>query len=492
MYGFREALNLTIPAQSPEAESGFCAMSEKETVLGNITFKHKTGYMLGDLANGLTFGMSAGFLLAFYTDALGITAAAAGTLFLAARIWDAVNDPMMGAITDKIFQKRARKHAGKKVDKFRPFLLMGSWPVVAAAILMFVAPGGLSTGQKLAWAYATYILWGMTYTFVNIPYGSLAAVMTQDPVERSSLAVARGLGGMVGNILPRLVVPLMLVRFADSQAAGYLTAMAVMGAVTILSYLFSYRMTEENVKQEIVSHGEEIKLRDSFRVLVKNRPFIAACIGSIAMLLGLMINGAMSIYYFRENLDALKLMGITGVNMIIPVLLLAPVMPKLVKRFGTKNTVAGSSLIAAVIFLTAMVLPDNVYLYLVLSFFGMIFVTIPNMLIWGMVSDCIDYNQYLCGHRQEGVIYGSYSFVRKLGQAFAGFVAGMGLSLVGYVPNAAQQTPGVLFGIKFLTIGMTGIGMFVAWLSFQFIWNLTPAKQKEVVAHINAVPEAAV
>ena len=462
-----------------------------------ISFGNKAGYMFGDLANGLTFGMSAGFLLAFYTDALGITAVAAGTLFLVARIWDAINDPMMGAITDKIFQKRAKKYhgtkKGKKVDKFRPFLLMGSWPVVLAAILMFFAPEGFSMGQKLIWAYATYILWGMTYTFVNIPYGSLAAVMTQDPVERSSLAVARGLGGMFGNILPRVLVPLFLVQFADKQATGYLLAMVVMGIAAVISYIFSYRMTEENVKQDInAAEAGEIKFKDSFKVLIKNRPFIAVCIASIAMLLGLMINGAMSVYYFRENLDALGLMALTGVTMIVPMLIIAPLMSKIVKKFGTKKTVAWSSLISASVYSIAFIMPDNVYIYLGLTLIAGIFMGIPNMLIWGMVSDCIDYNQYLCGHRQEGVIYGSYSFVRKLGQALAGFIAGLGLSIVGYVANAAQQSSSVLMGIKFLTIGMPAIGMFVAWMSFQFIWNLTTEKQKEVVLHINAEPDTAI
>jgi GPH family glycoside/pentoside/hexuronide:cation symporter len=136
---------------------------------------NKVGYGVGDLANGLTFGMSATFLLAFYTDVLGITAAAAGTLFLVARIWDAVNDPMMGTLADRMFARRRAKNAasGKKLDKFRPFLLKGSWPVAVAAVLMFIAPSGLSMTGKLIWAYATYITWGMAYTFINIPYGSL-------------------------------------------------------------------------------------------------------------------------------------------------------------------------------------------------------------------------------------------------------------------------------------------------------------------------------
>lgn len=440
---------------------------------------------MGDVANGLTFGMSAGFLLAFYTDALGISAAAAGTLFLVARIWDAINDPMMGAVTDKLFRKRVLKNKDKKVDKFKPFLLKGSWPVILAAILMFFAPDGLSGTQKMVWAYATYIAWGMAYTFVNIPYGSLAAVMTQDPVERSSLAVARGIGGMIGNLLPRVIVPLILVSFTGDDAKGYFVAMIVLGIISLISYLITYATVEENVVHQVNEANTKVNFKDSFKVLVKNRPFIAVSIASIAMLFGMMVNQAMSLYYFRDNLQALELMPLTGITMILPMLLLAPIMSKLVKKFGTKKTVAVSSLISAIIYAILLMLPDNAYLFIGVSLVAGIFMSIPNMLVWGMVSDCIDYNQYLCGERQEGVIYGSYSFVRKMGQALAGFLAGLGLSVVAYNPDLITQTQATLFGIKFLTVGLSAIGMLVAFLAYQFIWNLTPEKQAEVVNTIN-------
>lgn len=281
-----------------------------------ITFKNKFGYMMGDVANGLTFGMSSGFLLAFYTDALGITAAAAGTLFLVARIWDAINDPMMGALTDKIFKKRMIKNKGKKVDKFRPFLLNGSWPVVVAAILMFFAPSALSGTQKLIWAYATYIVWGMAYTFVNIPYGSLAAVMTQDPVERSGLAVSRGVGGMIGNIAPRVIVPLILVKFSGNLAKGYLISMIIFGIIAAISYIITYLTVEENVEHKVSEsqQNEEVNFKDSFSVLVKNRPFVAISVASIAMLFGMLVNQAMSFYYFKDNLQALGLLAMTGLT----------------------------------------------------------------------------------------------------------------------------------------------------------------------------------
>lgn len=450
-----------------------------------LTFKNKLGYMFGDVANGLTFGMSAGFLLSFYVDVLGITGAAAATLFLVARIWDAINDPMMGGLTDKMFKRRIAKHIGQKVDKFRPYLLMGSWPVVIMAVLMFFNPSSLVGGQKLIWAYITYIGWGMAYTFVNIPYGSVAAVMTQDAGERASLSVSRGIGGMFGNILPRVIVPIFLTTFATDQQKGYLFAMAVMGVIAFISYILCYKNVEEHVETKEDTDETNVSLLSSFNVLKNNRPFIAVSIASIAMLTGLMTNGALSVFYFRENLNALEAMGLTAVIQIVPMLFLAPLLSKVVAKFGTKKVVAYTSAISAAFFGLLVLLPDNLYIYLAVTFVGMLAMTVPNMLVWGMVSDTIDYNQYLSGQRSEGVIYGSYSFVRKMGQAFAGFISGMGITIVGYVQGLESQSTSTLLGIKFLNIGFPAIGMLIAFVAFQFVWNLTPELKEKVTEAIN-------
>ncbi|MGL1891258.1 MAG: glycoside-pentoside-hexuronide (GPH):cation symporter [Spirochaetaceae bacterium] len=452
-----------------------------------LSLKNYLGYGLGDLANGLTFGMSATFLLAFYTDVLGITAAAAGTLFLVARIWDAINDPIMGGLADKMFSKKMRRaHGeGKKIEKFRPFILKGSWPVIIAAVIMFIAPKGMEGSQKLIWAYATYILWGMAYTFINIPYGGLAAVMTQDPTERSKLSVARGLGGLFGAIVPRIIVPIFLVQNAGNEAKGYLMVMIVFGVVSFISYLVNYLNVEENVVTK-ESEVKAFKFSDSYNVLVKNRPFLAISVASIAMLTGMLIQGSMSIYFFKENLNALELMSLTGLTAIVPMLLVSGIIPKLVRKYGIKKTCWFSSLLSAITLGTLFFLPSNPWIYLSVTLIGGIFMMIPNMTVWGMVSDCIDYNQYLTGSRQEGSIYGLYSFVRKIGQALAGFFAGIGLSIVGYVATVDTQSASTLLGIKFLTVGVPAIGMFIAFLAYYYIWNLTPEKQKEVTAKINA------
>jgi len=315
---------------------------------------------------------------------------------------------------------------------------------------MFYAPKEFSVTQNLIWAYITYTIYGTAYAFINIPYGSLSSVMTQDPIERSGLSVARGVGAMIANVLPRILVPLVLVQFAEDLAKGYLIAMILFGIIAFVSYIICYFTVEENVEQKIqeTKEDEKVSLKSSFRQLAKNKPFIALSIASLGMMFGMLVNQAMSVYYFGENLNALGLLSITGITSLIPTIILAPISTKIVSKYGVKKTVSVSSLVSA--------------------------------LVWGMVSDCIDYNSYIGGVRQEGIIYGSYSFVRKLGQAIAGFASGIGLTIIGYNASVAVQSTVTLFGIKLLTIGLPAIGMGIAFLAFQFMWNITPEIQKEM------------
>ncbi len=447
-----------------------------ERVLGK---KNYAGYALGDLANGLSFGMSSTFLLLFYTDVLGIAAAAAGTLFFIARMIDAFTDPLIGAMTDKLFQYRISQAAGRRIQKFKPFILYGSGPVVLVSVALFIVPENLSTDQKLVWAYATYITWGMAYTLINIPYGSLAAVMTQHPVERVSLSAARSLGGALGAVIDRIAVPVILTAYVDDQGQGFLVAMSLLGALAFVSYLICYFTVEENIQTAWESPAQA-SFSQPFFALWRHRPFLAVSIASLAILGGFGTSGAMTVYFFQENLGALDLMSWTGLTVIGPILLCAPLIPKLVRRFGLRTTVSYSSLLGAAAFTVLFLLPTDPVIFLVGTFFCTIFLIIPMMSLWGMVSDSIDYNQYLSGVRQEGVIYGSYSFVRKTAQALAGVIAGWGLAFAGYVAGLDQQSDTTLMGIKFLTLGAPAISLLIAAFSFLWIWDLTPEKQAKI------------
>lgn len=434
-----------------------------------ITLQNKIGYALGDLGNSLTFGLTAMFLLAYYTDVLGISAAAAGTLFLVARIWDAVNDPLMGIICDKLFQK-------DKKEKFRPYLLKGSWPVIIAAILVFWAPDGLSYTQKLIWAYATYILFGMSYTFINIPYGSLATVMTNIPSERAALSGARSFGSMIGMVSCNMVMPALLSIFADHLSRAYLIGVCIMGVISFICYLSSYRLTHEYIRHE-ASTSNKISLKTTLKTLSKNTPFICVSLASILMLTAMLGQGSVLYYYLSENLNgAVWFISLTAAAQIIFTILIAPSVEKLTRKLGTKKLMLIGFAGAAVTSIVTFILPSSIYGAMIFYVLGTPFMLLPNILIWANVADCIDHGYELSGIHQEGIIYSSYSFMRKMGQAIAGFIAGIGLSLVGYDAALDIQTSQTLFGIKAFMFAMPAILMACCFVLYYFFWNL-PGKE---------------
>ena len=456
-----------------------------------LSFKEKFGYGLGDFANVMSFGMTTSFLMKYYTDAIGISGAMVGTMFLLARFWDAITDVLMGIIVDKLFARRTQKYIGKKhVDKFKPFFKWGAWFVSISSIMMFLIPQSWDMSGKIGFMYTTYILWGMCYTFVNIPYGSLASAMTLDSRERASLSVARGLGSSIGQQFPKVLAPFIIGMYATDLAKGYFTSMLVFSIIALVSYYACYFLVKENVEMKPEKKENKTEFSDYIKVIFKNRPLIGVAVASIAILAGLLTAGQMMLYYFDNVLDRLTVMGTITLISIFPTFIVSPFLPKLVEKYSTKRVTAVTSLIGAIGFAVMMFLPENLIIYGIFYVVSMALLNIPMTLIWGMVSDCIDYNQYLTGNRQEGVIYGSYSFIRKIGQALSGFIAGIGLQFIGYIEpiNGIKQvqSASTIFGIKFMHLGFTAICAFIGFCAFQFIWNLDSQKREEIINTIRA------
>ena len=451
-----------------------------------LTMANRVGYGLGDLANTLSFGMTAGFLLVYYTDVLGISAAAAGTLFLVARIWDAINDPMMGTLCDRLFQK----HQGVG-DKFRPFLLKGSWLMLVTGILVFWAPEGLSDTQKLVWAYVTYIAWGMCYTFVNIPYGSLATVMTQDPGERASLAGARAMGSVAGNVTPTVIVPMFLSLFADDMSKAYLYSVAVLGFGSLVCYLLAYRFTQEHIKHQPAPDACKVGFADTLRTLGKNKPFLCVSIASMFLLTAIMGLGSVLFYYLSQNLGgAVWVISVNGIIQVACVVILGSVIGKLVARFGAGNIMITAFSVVAVASTVAFLLPTSIVSLFAFFAIGMPALLTTHILVWANIADCIDYNYEISGQRQEGLIYSSYSFMRKMGQAIAGFVAGMGLSVIGYDATLDVQSDSTLLGIKAIMFLLPGACAAVCALLYKTLWTLD-SRKNQAKANAKAIAEPA-
>lgn len=446
-----------------------------------ITLRNKIGYACGDIGNNMSFAMTSTFLLAYYVDVLGITAAAVGTLFLLARIFDGLNDPLMGTIAERRYAKLNDINA----DKFRPYLLKGAFILASVSTLLFWIPESLSDGQKLAWAYLTYFSWGMAYTFINIPYGSLASSMTQDAEEQAALSTFRTFGAIAGGAIVKLMVPIMLTFFADDIGTGYLAAMAACGIIGMAAHLTAYLNTKENIKAE---PQPMTPLKQQVKSLFTNKLLLAVSGAALCCLTALYGMGATIIFWIQSNLDnALSVLAITGIVDVAVMVIMLFITPYLVKRFGIRKLVMICCTITIIFNLTAYFVVDKPSYFLAFYITDKLFSLFPVALMWGLVADCIEYSQYKTGKREAGVIYASYSLSRKLAGAMAGFIAAVGIGVIGYDPGLAVQTIETQNGLQAMMFLMPAAANAMMFLIFAFFWDLTPEKREEMIKHNQAM-----
>ena len=247
----------------------------------------KVGYMLGDFGNSLLFNFIGSYLLVFYTDAFGISAAAVGTLMVISRVWDAINDPIMGVIVDK-------RKAGKN-GKFRPYLKYMGLPLGIFTVLTFLVIPNMPESMKLPYAYITYIGFGMAYTAINIPYGSLASVMTTDPVERTSFSTWRNLAATLSMILLMVLTPKLIFDAQDVVSVkGFVVAAIIYAIIANIAYQLSYKMTTERVIHEAKDTQEKTSLTETVKTLCKNRALIGLILGSLGTLTAVFLTSSLN------------------------------------------------------------------------------------------------------------------------------------------------------------------------------------------------------
>ncbi|MBR4991262.1 MAG: MFS transporter [Oscillospiraceae bacterium] len=421
-------------------------MSNSPTVLRPFGWKDRVGYMLGNVANDFTFIFASLYLQVFYTDVLGINAGLVGTMFLIARIVDAFTDTAMGRICDKT---KATKNG-----KFRPWLLRACGPVALASFLMYQTfATNLPMFLRIVYMFATYLLWGsICYTAINIPYGSMASVMSNEPDHRASLSTFRGVGSMIPQILVGVVVPMFLyTELADGTKIANASAFPVIALVASLlavgCYIACYFMCTERVK--VAEESRSISFVDTLKALAGNRALIGISLVFICYLGAQMLNQTINNYIFKDyfgNTMGLSVMNAAG---FAPALILAPMAVPLTRKVGKKELGIIASAMGTVAFGGLFIMrTTNMWLYTIINIVGLLGFGLFNLIIWAFVSDVIDDQEVRTGSRDDGTIYAVCSFSRKLGQAIASALGGWSLGWIGYVEGSLSgQTDAVRNGI---------------------------------------------
>jgi GPH family glycoside/pentoside/hexuronide:cation symporter len=424
-----------------------------------LTFKEKLGYGLGDTASHFVWDMVGFWLLFFYTDVYKIPAAISGTILMVARFWDMGIDPVIGVISD-----RTRTRWGK----FRPYILFGALPYAVLAILTFTTPDFGETG-KIIYAVATYVLLMTAYAAVNLPYSSLAAVMTADTYERTGLNIYRFICAFGGQfVVTGLALTLVEFFGGADKARGWQHTAVLFGFLSLVFFFITFKTTKERVQPLKSLEGS---IKGDFKNLFKNRPWIIlAIVGIVSFVMFAMQNAAIA-YYFKYYIGKEKNVQLFNIIGTVALIVALPFAKPLARRFGNKNVFLGSSLISGVFFIL-LYLPgekDIITIYALNILAKMAYApAVP--LLWTMIADSADYSEWKSGRRATGLYFSAATFAQKAGWGIGGGIAGWLLTAFNYVPNAIQ-TQTALTGIKLLVSVIPGI-LYMSCALFMLGYNI--------------------
>lgn len=443
-------------------------------VIEKISAKEKFGFGLGDAASHIVFDSSVAILAYFYTNIYGLPPAVMGTLFLVVRILDAVTDPIMGAIADQTKSRWGR---------FRPWLLIICIPFAVSCILVYSTPDFEQTG-KIVYAVIAYIFMTLMYTAINIPYCSLGAAITADPVENLSLQSWRfaiaPVGGAMGTAL---ILPLADYIAPGDRASGMQWAMGIFGVIGCVMFLICFLTTKERIEPVI---EENLNILRDVKILAKNDQWWILSVYNLAMLCGVVVRGSLLVYFVQYILRQ----GSSVISMFMLATTIAAVVGSLAaKPLGSKICKIRASVwvnvLSALIGLLFLVLPAE---YWVPAFIVHIVLNILQginaPLQWSMITDANNYGEWKTQRRITGMNVAANIFIIKLGVAIGGALTGWGLAFFGYQAGVEEQSAEAIRGVLILFTVLPAIFYLITAISIRY-YQLTEARMNAIVTDLS-------
>ncbi|MGA3025001.1 MAG: MFS transporter [Bryobacteraceae bacterium] len=436
-------------------------------IVERISIKEKVGYSLGDAAANFIFQTLLALQLSFYTDTFGLTAAQAGTLFGVVGLVAACFNPVMGVIAD---------HTNTRWGKFRPWLLWTAIPFGIIMVLTFTTPN-LSPGNKVIYAYTTYLLLRLIYTVNNVPYASLMGVMTSDPDERTSIASWRQMfANSVGFVVQSLAVPMVIFFGHGNSAKGYQWTLGLFAALCVVMFLIAFASTKERIQPD---PSQKSSMTQDLADLVGNGPWIALFLATLCYFAAIAMRSGVMLPFFKYNAGNTALFSWFNGFGLTSLLVGVTVSTKLSRMMGKRNLFILSMVLAGVFNSALILVPASatapIFVLEVLRQFAFGW-SCP--ILWSMIADVADYGEWKTGRRATGTVTAAVVFALWAGLALGGWISGWLFEAYGYVSNK-PQTPESLHGILLTASVYSGLAFFATAVCLLF-YPITRVKNQTI------------
>ena len=435
-------------------------------------------YGFGDLASQFVWTFVGSYLTIYYTDIVGLAPAIVSVIMMGARIWDAINDPMMGAIAER---------TRSKFGRFRPYIAFGCPFLAIFAVLTFTNPFGGGSAAGAIWAAVTYIIAGMLYTLVNIPYAALSGVMTEDANQRNKINTSRNIGMNLGMVIVNALSAGLALRFSGEGAEvanchGYMMTALIYAIISIPLFLIVFATAKEKVQP---MHGTQaFSFKDTVNNLVRNKYLMIITLIMLLQMTAFMGRIAVTSYYVIYCLGSFTMIALIMTIPSLGGIIGSFFVPFFAKRFGKRAVLMGSMLIQAVGLLVIYFAPfDNITMVLVGCWiFGLFNVGFPMTL--SMVADSVDYMELKTGIRTDGTAYATYGLATKVGNAIGGSIGVLLLAAFGYVANA-EQTVEAMNGIN-IVVNLIPAILFILGAAACLLWDMSDKDADEIREKLKA------
>lgn len=449
----------------------------------------KIGYALGDMGCGFSFQLVSTFMQLFYLQYIGIKSTDYAVIIIISKLWDAINDVLIGNLVDT-------KRIGKK-SKYMPWIIFGGATLVIFNVMIFAPVTAFPYWGKYLWCLLSYCLWSVAYTMVNVPYGSLHSVITEDPQQRTSLSTFRSIGAALPAVVMMIVLPNIVYK-SEKNALGkevqtlkgstLLPVAVVLSVVAFVALWGTTRLVKERVVREDIGGKQNgtSAFFSAFKSFFTNRAMLGVTVATVAQVAlfnsTISLNNMVFQYFFN---DASKI-SLSMVASYAPMVIVIVAIGKLTAKFGKKAVCSVATLIstiAGLVFLFVPMQPNTTGL--IIYIVALMFINVGNstfqITVWAIIADCIELSYRKNKKSEEGSLYALYSFFRKLSQGIGQAVVSLGLAAIGFVEGEGAVQPNGFGGnVKTLYIVLLFVGSLVAFVSLKFIYNIGQKEEIEL------------